>query len=471
MIEEEERCVKILRKNFNNPSKPTPESEKDFADAKVCHICGGDEFSKKDYKVRDYCQITGDYRGASHLKCGLNFQLNKKIPVVFHNLRGYDGHIIMQNISGFVDEKHELDVIPNSMERYMSFFLGEHLRFIDSFQFMSSSLDKLSKNLDEYPITASEFKKYDLLTKKGVYPYEYMDSFERFDEKNLPTIDKFRSSIKEKDISTEEYHHAQRVWNEYEIKNLGEYHDLYLKTDVLLLADVFENFRNVCMKHYQLDPTHYFTAPGLSWDALLKMSGQELELFTDVDKHLMVESGMRGGVSCITHRYAEANNKYMENYDPNKESSYIMYLDANNLYGSAMSMNLPVGGFKWGKAEYDPKKYESGTGAILEVDLEYPKDLHDLHNDYPLAPEQIAPQENMLSDYCKEIKNKFGLSVGKYRKLAPNLMYKTKYVVHHKNLAQYLSLGMVLKKVHRVLEFDIVPSFCDVRRILFYPSD
>ena len=165
---------------------------------------------------------------------------------------------------------------------------------------------------------------------------------------------------------------------------------------------------------------------------------------------------MRGGISYIAHRHAEANNKYMKDYDPERDSSYIVYLDANNLYGWAMSQSLPCGDFKWldpDKVNLEHYTNDSKKGIILEVDLEYPEELHDLHNDYPLAPEKILVSDQMLSPYCKSLKERHGIPSGKVKKLVPNLMDKERYVLHYRNLQLYLSLGMKLKKIHRVLEF------------------
>ena len=191
--------------------------------------------------------------------------------------------------------------------------------------------------------------KFVLLLRKGVYPYEYMDSWERFNETSLPPKKSFYSELNLEDISDKDYLHAQKVWDVFEIRNLGEYHDLYVQTDTLLLADVYEKFRDKCIEIYGLDPSHFLSAPGLAWQACLKKTEVKLELLTDYDMILMIEKGIRGGICQATHRYAKANNKYMKNYDKNIESSYIEYLDANNLYGWAMSQKLPVKGFKWVK--------------------------------------------------------------------------------------------------------------------------
>ena len=170
------------------------------------------------------------------------------------------------------------------------------------------------------------------------------------------------------------------MFKELKLKNLSDYHDLYVQSDTLLLADVFENFRNKCIEIYELDPAHFLSAPGLAWQACLKKTKVKLELLTDIDMLLMVEKGIRGGICQAIHRYAKANNKYMKNYDKNIESSYLMYLDANNLYGWAMSQKLPVNGFEWVEdlsqfKEDLIKNCDENSDKIyfLEVDVEYPK--------------------------------------------------------------------------------------------------
>ena len=300
------------------------------------------------------------------------------------------------------------------------------------------------------------------MAKKGVYPYDFMDSFDKFKEQ-LPPKEEFYSILNDKHIKDEDYKHAQNVWNKFNRKNMGEYHDLYLQSDILLLADVFENFRKTCLEYYKLDPCHYFTSPGLSWDAMLKMTSIKLELMTDIDMFQFIEKGLRGGISYIANRYGKANNKYMKEYDEKAPSKYIMYLDANNLYGWAMSQYLPTGGFKWmtenniNKIDLNKYKEDSKKGIILEVDLEYPEELHDLHNDYPLAAEKIKVTKEMLSPYCEEIRDKFKISTGLVQKLIPTLSNKNKYVLHYRNLQLYLSLGLKLIKIHRVLEFNQSP--------------
>ena len=350
----------------------------------------------------------------------------------------------------------------------MTFAFGE-FRFLDSFAFLSSSLDTLSTSLlkdgiHNFKQTLPENNTYtneqkQLILKKGVYPYDYVDSNEKFNETEYPSIDKFYSQLTESGINEKEYEHGLNVWNAFNIKNLGEYHDLYLKTDVTLLSDVFENFRKTAKKNYGLDPANgYFTLPNYAWDAMLLKTNMKLELLTDVDKYLFCESGIRGGISMISHRYAKANNPYMKSYDKTKETSYIQYLDANNLYGHSMCQKLPYSEFKWREnmtneqvTEYD---YSGENGCFVECDIEYPAYLHEEHNNYPLAPETRVVMKTELSPYQKfQLESHKEKHSEKIKKLIPNLYNKEKYVCHIKNLQYYISKGLILKNVHRVLEF------------------
>ena len=219
---------------------------------------------------------------------------------------------------------------------------------------------------------------------------------------------------------------------------MGDFHDHYLKKDVLFLADVFEKFIDTCFKFYGLEPCHYFSSPGLSWDAILKVAGVKLEKISDTNKYFFIEKGLNGGISYIAKRYVKANNAYMKDYDPTKPSKFINYLYMNNLYGWGLSEYLPYGGFKWLKNVdgFDVMSIseKSPIGYFLEVDLEYPDKLHVLHNDYPLAPEKLAIPYDMLSDYCRKIADECGIKVGDVKKFIPNLGNKTNYVVDCRNL-------------------------------------
>ena len=271
--------------------------------------------------------------------------------------------------------------------------------------------------------------------------------------------DKFYSSLSDEGITDDDYKHAQQVWDTFDCRNIGDYHDIYLRTDVLLLADVFENFRKTAMATYGLDPAHYYTLPGYSWDALLKCTNIELDQITEANMYLFIEKGLRGGISMVSHRHAQANHQYMENYNNEEPTSFIQYLDANNLYGWAMSQPMPVGGFEW--VNYTDQILETPAdadcGFILEVDLNYPSQLHTAHNDYPLAPEKLKVEKHWMSPYQHRLIDELGITSFETEKLVPNLMDKSRYVLHYRNLQLYLSLGLKLTKVHKVLQFQQSP--------------
>ena len=440
----------MLRKNTKRILWEKGEKEA-FAKTNICWFCR----KKIEYKkVADHCHLTGRFRGAAHEVCNLKAKVPEFTPVFMHNLDGYDSHLFIKNMG---NEFGEITAIPNNEEKYVSFSLkiiwGEfednegkkhnlyhEIRFLDSLKFMNYPLADLVKNLgknDLHCLRRFFPEDADLLSRKGVFPYEFMDSFEKFNF-TFPEKDAFFSQLSGK-VSDEDYFHAKEVWKKFGMKSLGEYHDLYLKTDVFLLADVVENFRTVLLKNYLLDPAWFLTAPAFFWCAMLKMTGVELELICEgnIEMFQFFERQIRGGVSSVFHRFSQANNKFMKDFDSSKVSKFIVYLDANSLYPTAMMQPLPVGGFEWlseGKLKQWEKIVDSeDLGCVLEVDLEYPAELHDFHNDFPLAPELME--------------------VGGIFKLIPNLKDKEKMVLDGRNLKLFLSLGMKLKNIRRGIGF------------------
>lgn len=282
-------------------------------------------------------------------------------------------------------DKERISLIPSTAEMYISFAKmvnGMQLRFLDSYRFMQYSLEKLVSYMEPTNFKRlsmnymNEYHK-NLLMGKGVFPYDYLSSWERLQETSLRTKNKFFSKLRNEGITDEDYNHAQIVWDTFDHQSLGDYLELYLKTDVLLLADIFENFRDVCIAAYGLDPAYYYTTPGLSWDAMLKMTGVELELLTEIDMLLFFERGIRGGISQCCNRYAKANNKYISSNKSKSPQTFLMYFDACNLYGWAMTQCLPHGGFEW-VTDWTNMNImtipENGpVGYVFEVDLEYPQ--------------------------------------------------------------------------------------------------
>ena len=348
----------------------------------------------------------------------------------------------------------------------MTLFLNKNLVFIRGMQFMNSSLERLVKNLtdDEFKFLIQEFgsKKLGLLKQKGAYPYDYMDSFKRFSEERLPYKNFFYSSVKDRTtgddgekldghIKDEDHLTCKKNWNKFRMKNVVDYHDHHLKKDVLLLADVFEKFIDSCLKFYKLDPCHYFSSPGLSWNAMLKMI--KLEKNSNTDMYFFIEKRLKRAISYVYKRLGEANNKYMKNFDLTKPSKFISYLDMNNLYNRGMSGYHSYDRFKWLENANNSDINSIRKKRLIKVDLKYLNELHKLRNFYTLAPEKLAMPYDVLPDYCKNIADKHGIKVGDFKKFIPNLADKTNYVVPYGNLQLYLSLGMKLTKIHKVLKF------------------
>ena len=431
-------------------------------------------------KVWDHCHITGKFRGSAHRDCNLKLQIQDwktPIPVIFHNFRGYDSHLVCESV-GWSANAIQIRVIAETFERYKSMKVGQ-LKYIDSMQFMNSSLASLTKNLgDNHPITTKHFKELgytdkqlDLVYRKGVNPYDYIDSHDKFLETELPLYHEFHSTLKGK-ITLDDYQHAQKVWKEFGCQNLGEYHDLYLKTDVLSLADVWTEFRKMSMEYYELDPSHYVSAPSLSWDANLKMTGVRIELFTDIAMHDFTEKAKRGGISMACQRYFKANNPKMgEDYDPSKSTSWISYVDATNLYGHSMSQYLPIRNYQWeASREYllkNPamqKKYlekilnirsDAKRGYFLNINAHFPLKTHEYLKDLPPAVENVAVEKDWLCPYnAKLVEQLDGGRFSVTKKLVPHLGSRKNYVIHYQELQYYVKLGMVVDKVSEILSFD-----------------
>ncbi|XP_060882134.1 uncharacterized protein LOC132953814 [Metopolophium dirhodum] len=296
---------------------------------------------------------------------------------------------------------------------------------------MASSLAHLAGNLssvnfDKFREVSKVFttSEMGMTTRKGVYPYEYTDSWDKLCETSLPDKFKFYSALTESHVSDEDYDHATRVWNHFGCTTLGAYSDLYLKIDVLISADVFENFRDICMSTYHLDPAHYYTSPGFSFDSMLKFTKVQLELLVDFEKVLFYESGTRGGLVQASKRHARANNFETPGYNADEPSTSLIYLDGNP--------EVALAQLEW-MGETDD------VGRIYEVDISYPQHLHGAHNDMPFLPYASIPP---------------GSSV---RKLMVTFLRKERYVVHYMNLKQAMAHGVVVEKTHRVLEFRQTP--------------
>lgn len=474
---------KLLQKNKTNIRWRLKDKE-EHKKSNNCFDCKK-KYTVENKKVAHHDHISGEFISSLCNECNLKYQYKAFLPVYIHNLKGYDAHLFVVALNKYGYQDADITCIPNNEERYISFskkikvdeffckkenklrpILFE-IRFLDTIAFMATSIEKLVDNLSSgcddiiklrkaFPNTSKQFKddeQFQMMTMKGIYPYDFIDTYDKLNISYLPEKKYFYSHLYNSDCSDEDYDQALKVWDKFNCKTFLDYHNLYLLSDVNLLADVWNSFRNTCYQNYELDTSYYFTAPGLSWDAMLKHTKIELELFTDVDMYEFQEAGIRGGLSQISTRHAVANNKYMSNYDKTKEDSYILYLDANNLYGWAMSSYLPYKNFSWNNDEWDQEKIMSiddkaDIGYTFEVDLHIPDELHDYFNNYVPCPSNVQVQKKDLNEWQQE-----GYKESKVRKLCTSFHDKIDYVVSYRYLKLVLSLGVQLVKVKRVMQY------------------
>lgn len=577
----------------NLPMEPlTEQEEREFEEATECSICH-QSFAQMDgpfmdqQRVPDHNHLTGRYRGPAHRICNLNFNyvggartlsaadraemgieasdLRKyarqtsrwRVPVFFHNMRGYDGHFIIQWLQdkGF----KKIDVIAQNTEKFTAITVGD-VRFLDSMLFFGpgASMDNLvntqrgmdkgleeemekykkaktflseerrededkhgmmaavnaklnslltqrdnnlEKNQKNFPFFHKEFERdfgrhveeeyvdeaKRLCLQKGHYPYEYMDSLDRLQEPGLPSREAYATRLGGgKGLREEEYNDERRKWDLFKMQTMQDVHDLYLKLDVILMADVFERHRKGMFQSYGVDMTWECTAPGFAWTALFRGGWKDdegkhhqtrLKLFNSTPEeilmHQFVEAGIRGGMCVVPRRYAYASNPDVPTVENPLEHNgevptYLLYVDANQLYSGAMEQYLPYDEYHWqteqwkgqedGLKEYILRTTDTQEwGAIFEVDLECPEELHDVFSDYPLAPEMRTMTKEELSTTMQQKMEEAHLRYTPTPKLMTTLHKKTCYPIHYRNLRQYLQLGWRMTKVHRVLAFRQVP--------------
>ena len=473
---ERKRIDGILGKN--EPMTPlTPEQLREYETAKRCKNCDV-EFDKGAHKrCTHHCHVTSKFLFPCCGKCNLLLKYKQtkrrskntppsfEVPVFFHNLTGFDSHVILQHVKK-TDKIDTSSCIGTSSEKLLT-FTYRGFKFLDSCHFLQASLATLVSNLkdagvDKFVHTRRVFdddEQFELITQKSEYPYDYMNTFERFDETSLPPREAFFNTLTDSEISDEAYEHATKVWKVFKCKTLLDYHSIYLKCDVVLICDVFEHFCDIAHKDYKLDPKYYITLPSFSFDVMLFSSRVELELLTCSDAYLFTEAALRGGISIITGRFAASNNKLVPGYDPTKPTSYIGYYDSNNLYGKTMQEKLPLKDFRFldddeitsfDVTAIDP---DGETGYLIQCDLLYPDYLHSRHNSLPLAPSHVTITKDILSDVTIQLGEKHGNKFKPQKKLVPTLENKEKYICHSSNLRFYLEQGLILTKIHRILSF------------------
>lgn len=471
----------------NQPMKISKDEQHAFDAATHCPKCN-ECFTEetKHKKVRDHCHITGLYRGPLCAKCNWRLRLKRRVlPVFFHNFKGYDGHLICKQAIGEM-EGWQLRVIPTTKEKYMSLTarvpVGKtrenrtiffDIVFLDSFQFLSSSLATLAGTLDHLPITERRMKSLypaisdSVIRRKGVFPYSYFDSLSRLDETCLPPIEAFKDDITGAECDPEDYAHALRAWSELGCQDFRAYAARYMFLDIYLLADVFEKFRDVSLSEDGLDPVHFVSLPGLSYNACFKRSGETIDLLQDIDMVRLFERGIRGGLTYVNKHHVEARIPELGN---NQDGNvHLTYIDQNNLYGSSLCRPLPHSEFSW--LNEDELKHfsnpqhildledEGDFGYLFEVDLIYPRELHAITADFPLAPGSGYVEEDMFSPFMKSYyatlchKRNSNSRYKPHRKLLLTQYDKEQYVCHYAILKYYLAMGMQLVRVHSAIRF------------------
>ena len=443
--------------------------EADYNYTKRCYYCNDLLFKDK---VKDHDHLNGKYRGAAHENCNLQAKRVNFVPIFFHNLSGYDTHLFIKQLSGKLaayndaiekynvindenEKAYDFKMLAKTSENYISYQFG-CLRFLDSYRFLISSLDNLAKSLidEDFKITRKYYPNEDdfkLLRYKGAIPYSFYKIHNDFNVTEL-LKEQFYDQLRDEYVKDEIIEKTMKIWEHFKCKNHGELVDIYLKSDVMILGDIFERFRKVNIEHYGIDPCYCYSSPGLTWQCGLKYTNIELHLIKDIDVLLLFEKAIRGGISGVMgdrHFNIKDNPEYK-----------LLYIDANNLYGWAMMQPQPYKNFILSEVENDDKtdwetaimslKDDAPIGYFFIVDLEYPDKIKFKSKNLSYCPEHITVNDDYLSEYQKKIKPKDHIFT---EKLILTQNNKYNYIVHYRMLKFYIKQGMILKKVHRFIEF------------------
>ena len=475
LLKQEEEWMEDLL-TVKRPLQMTFKDTTIFNNTTECYMCLR-FFTPDIVKCRDHDHFTGEFIGAACQRCNLRRVQENNLKIFIHNASKYDMHFLIQAIPKFKDKIRHTRVLPYNGENFRTMTINR-FEILDSLSFLQASLSQLANDLKtskhSYNILKQTYlvrekgsfnrKRLEMVLAKSFFPYEYCTSYEKMlNTKKLPKISKFYSKLTEKSITKEEHIFAKKVWLKYGCKNLLDYCKLYCKIDVILLAEIFQKFRKEMMAFSGLDPAHYISLPAYGYDSMLLMTGAKIFLPLDIDMVHFMEKCKRGGVSFVNTRYLNANVEEKEEEEKKKETERkreeIFYIDANNLYGWSQVQKLPTGGFRWLTREetqmFDVfQDIDGEIGYFVECDLHYPSHLHESHSNFPLAPEILEIDFENLSPYAKTAIAK---SNGEKRysdvKLMSTFHDKINYVLHIRNLQLYLSLGLKLMKIHRVLEF------------------
>ena len=441
-----EKKMAFYFKNTKKDIIMTQEDEEDYKNNDICRFCEKEILSDK---IRDHFLLTGKYRGPAHNVCNINVtqkQINF-IPFIFHNFSNYDCHMFFKKLVDKKNDKVKFDIIAKTNEEYISVTYG-CIRFIDSYRFLSSGLDSLVKNLDEddFKILKKEFPdKWQYLNQKLAYPYEYFNSIDDYKPPvhNLENKD-FFSKLKNKCPDDREIDRTREIIKKFNIKNGEELTQLYLKSDVILLADAFEKFIKISVEEYGINPLYCVSLPRYTWQYGLKYTGINLQTLQDKDMILLLENNIRGSISSVM------GDRYIKS-DKNKK---ILYIDANNLYGHSMSEPLPYDEIKFDDnvnlEDILNTPVNSDIGYFVEADLKYSDNIKEKTKKFPFAPMNKKINPDNFNDYMKEIKPD---TYKQSSKLICDWSDKKNYLIHYRLLKFYIRHGMIVDKIHNVISF------------------
>jgi len=442
--EEGKTMIKWVEENSHVKINLNEAERSQYINETICYLCSKPVTTTE--KCADHDHYSGKFLGAAHKRCNIKRQERRRtIPILFHNLSYDMHHIIKYSLSEF---KHwKLNVIAKTSEDYMCLDVyikipdknySLHFKFLDSYRFLSSSLENLVRINTDFPITYSLgiMQKY----RKGVFPYTYVNSEKRLMETNLPAYEDFYDTLAKRIVITQDdYSDAQEAWKIFNCNTLYDYMMVYLKIDVYLLADIFEQFRKLVYNEDKLEATNFISLPGLTWSSSMKFYGKDIELLHDAEMYEMFERGVRGGLTFINTHHATRSS-----------TDDLLYIDANNLYGYALSLKLPISDFKWvDGCDILEKFNDKSINMVLEVDITIPENLMDYCDDLPFAPEKRKIQKQWLTDYMNSENDQFHST----EKLLLTHFKKEKYVVHADILKFYQSQGVIVDTYHRAIEF------------------
>lgn len=495
LSESYDKLMTEYEKTWNREYFLTEEEEKRHQEAKYCEVCQR-EFNSKTPKVRHHrwCKnpeydsnnklIVSNFLFTACQHCNLNISIRyRSLPVIGHYSAKYDSCFVIRGYNN--DKFSDVNILSKSGETYMAITFKPKkgksrysLRFIDSFNFLSHSLANLTQNLtnDNHPfsilktfMTSQGYNNDTIsrLTRKNSFPYEYVDDLTKLKLNSLPPINEFYSNITEETITQEEYLFACKLFSDSGCKTLCDYMMLYLMTDVLLLAEIFQNFRTMIYDSYSLDPAAMLSSPGLSIQSFLYSSKAKLGLIKDVEVYTLFEDNVRGGLVSTVEGYSKFNLPSFDDYDEKAEISSGGFIDFNSLYPYVLTEKLPTGNMyeltqeEVKNFDYINVDVDGDYAYALLIDYYIPDDVKRYTDEFPLSIHKFSPKEDDISDFTKEILKNAGMKRGKTERLVASHLPMEKYLITIKLLKLFVEIGMVVTKVHRIFRFDQSAIFKD----------